>query len=90
VQKKPLFLLVAFLLILIIIGGCTTMQSTTVITPKVEKYPDKPITVIVPFSAGSGSDLVARALEKTALKYLDQPLIVVNDLEERVLSAGMN
>ncbi|WP_215832039.1 tripartite tricarboxylate transporter substrate binding protein [Pelorhabdus rhamnosifermentans] len=54
------------------------MQSSTVISPKVETYPNKPITVIVPFSAGSGSDLVARALEKTALKYLDQPLIVVN------------
>ncbi|WP_215830584.1 Bug family tripartite tricarboxylate transporter substrate binding protein [Pelorhabdus rhamnosifermentans] len=54
------------------------MQSTTVITPKVEKYPNKPITIIVPFSAGGGTDLMARALEKWASKYLGQSLIVIN------------
>ncbi|MCC5465888.1 tripartite tricarboxylate transporter substrate binding protein [Pelosinus baikalensis] len=42
------------------------------------KYPDKPITLIVPFSVGSSLDLVARALEKTAIKQLGQPLIIIN------------
>ena len=42
------------------------------------KYPEKPITVIVPFSAGGSLDLIARALEKTAIQHLGQPLIVVN------------
>jgi tripartite-type tricarboxylate transporter receptor subunit TctC len=42
------------------------------------KYPDKPITIIVPFSVGGGLDLVARELEKTAVKHLGQPLVVVN------------
>ncbi|WP_215829727.1 tripartite tricarboxylate transporter substrate binding protein [Pelorhabdus rhamnosifermentans] len=54
------------------------MQSETVITPKVEKYPNKPITLIVPFGPGAGLDLVARILEKNAPKYLGQPLIVIN------------
>jgi tripartite-type tricarboxylate transporter receptor subunit TctC len=71
-------LLVAFLLISIMIGGCTSMQSETVIKPKVEKYPDKPITLIVPYSAGGGTDLVARTLEKQSIKYLGQPITVVN------------
>ncbi|WP_215831875.1 tripartite tricarboxylate transporter substrate binding protein [Pelorhabdus rhamnosifermentans] len=54
------------------------MQSTTVITPKVEKYPNKPITIIVPFSAGGGLDLVARSLEKKATQILGQSIIIVN------------
>jgi tripartite-type tricarboxylate transporter receptor subunit TctC len=42
------------------------------------KYPDKPITMIVPFSVGGSVDLTARELEKTTAKHLGQPLIVVN------------
>jgi tripartite-type tricarboxylate transporter receptor subunit TctC len=70
------FLTVLLLLILIIIGGCTDMQSRT--TTAIKSYPDKPITFIVPFSAGGGLDLFARSLEKMAPKYLGQPLVVVN------------
>ncbi|MBP2629658.1 MAG: hypothetical protein H6Q70_286, partial [Firmicutes bacterium] len=76
-QKRLLILLiVCLLLISIIIGGCTDMQSKATIANK--SYPDKPITIIVPFSAGGGMDLVARALEKKAPKYLGQPIVVVN------------
>ncbi|MBP2629563.1 MAG: hypothetical protein H6Q70_191 [Firmicutes bacterium] len=50
------------------------MQSKTTTI----NYPNKPITVIVPFSAGGGLDLVARTLEKLAPKYLGQPLVVLN------------
>ncbi len=41
-------------------------------------YPAKPITVIVPFAAGSSTDTIARMLEKPARRYLGQPFIVVN------------
>lgn len=75
--KKTFVWLVAALLIgMIIIGGCTSMQTAKV--PDTPKYPDRPITVIVPFSAGGASDIVARALEKNAIKYIGQPLAVVN------------
>jgi tripartite-type tricarboxylate transporter receptor subunit TctC len=57
-------------------GGCTDMQSKT--TNATKSYPNKPITIIVPFSAGGGLDLVARSLENMAPKYLGQPLVVVN------------
>ena len=43
-----------------------------------EKYPSKPITGIVPASAGGSTDLMARAIEKVWLKYSPQPLVVVN------------
>jgi len=77
VQKKSFMLLaVCLLFISIIIGGCSGMQSKT--TADIPKYPNKPITLIVPFSAGGGADLLARALEKSAPKYLGQPLLVVN------------
>jgi len=42
------------------------------------KFPEKPITMIVPFSAGGGTDLIARAMEKVSVKYLGQALVVVN------------
>jgi len=76
-QKRSLMLFtICLLLITMIMGGCSNMQSKTTTIP--QKYPTKPITMIVPFSAGGGMDLIARAVEKLAPKYLGQPLIVIN------------
>ena len=52
------------------------MQTAKV--PVTPQYPDRPITMIVPFSAGSGLDVLARTLEKGAYKHLGQPLVVTN------------
>jgi tripartite-type tricarboxylate transporter receptor subunit TctC len=41
-------------------------------------YPDRPITVVVPFSAGGDADLAARNLAKAAHGILPQPLVVLN------------
>lgn len=41
-------------------------------------YPDKPITLIVPFAAGGSTDQTARMLAKAAEADLGQPIIVVN------------
>ena len=43
-----------------------------------EKYPTKPIQVIVPFSAGGSSDLTARTVEKFWTKYSPQPWLIIN------------
>ncbi|WP_093795844.1 tripartite tricarboxylate transporter substrate binding protein [Sporomusa acidovorans] len=43
-----------------------------------EKYPAKPITIIVPFAAGGSMDMIVRVLEKSAPRDLGQPFIVVN------------
>lgn len=76
-QKRSLILLTTCLLLIsILIGGCSDMQNKTVAITK--SYPTKPITIIVPFSAGGGLDLLARALEKKAPQYLGQPLVVIN------------
>lgn len=41
-----------------------------------ETFPNKPITLVVPSSAGGSHDLTARALSSIAEKHLGQPLIV--------------
>ena len=41
-------------------------------------YPDHPVRVMVGFSAGGPTDVVARAFADTAAKYLKQPFIVEN------------
>ena len=43
-----------------------------------QSYPDKVITMIVPFAAGGPSDTIARILAKTMSKSLDQQIIIEN------------
>ena len=43
-----------------------------------EKYPTKPIQVIVPYAAGGSSDVLARTVEKVWTKYSPQPMLIVN------------
>jgi tripartite-type tricarboxylate transporter receptor subunit TctC len=43
-----------------------------------QKYPTRPITMIVPWSAGGSTDLTARALGPVLEKILGQPVQVVN------------
>ena len=57
-------------------GGCwmpaasTHAQSTT--------YPDRPIRLVVPFPAGSATDVVARQIAPKMAEYLGQNIIVDN------------
>jgi tripartite-type tricarboxylate transporter receptor subunit TctC len=41
-------------------------------------YPERPITIIVPYSPGGGLDLAARALADSMEKHLKQSVIIVN------------
>ncbi len=41
-------------------------------------YPDRPIRLIVPFSAGGGTDVVARGVAKVLTDRLKQPVVVEN------------
>lgn len=43
-----------------------------------ETFPTKPVTMIVAYSAGGGSDLAARIVAKYTEKYLGQPIVVEN------------
>lgn len=46
--------------------------------PANAQYPDKPITLIVPWAPGGSTDQTARVLAKAAEAYLGQPIVVVN------------
>ncbi|MDB5857841.1 MAG: tripartite tricarboxylate transporter substrate binding protein [Ramlibacter sp.] len=43
-----------------------------------QSWPSKPIRLIVPFTAGSGTDIIARTLGEAMSKGLGQPLIIDN------------
>lgn len=57
----------------VVIGG------TLLATPSVfAAYPDRPITIVVPYPTGGSSDSVARILTPMLAKRLKQSLVVEN------------
>jgi len=42
------------------------------------QYPERPITIVVPYPAGGVTDLTARALADSMSKHLPQPVVVLN------------
>jgi tripartite-type tricarboxylate transporter receptor subunit TctC len=54
--------------------GVTALASL----PALAQYPDKPITVIVPFAAGGPTDVVARLIGEHMSRTLGQQLVVEN------------
>lgn len=85
-NKVVPILMIIFFSVAIMTGGCTMGAKESVVS---EKYPAKPITMIVPFAAGGSTDMLARVLEGFAQKYLGQPLIVVN-IPGGACTIGMN
>ncbi|PRR75010.1 tripartite tricarboxylate transporter substrate binding protein [Neomoorella humiferrea] len=85
---RILGLLMVALLVLLIAGGCGGKSATQNNAPSQEKkegtaatsgkYPEKPITIIVPYAAGGSTDALARAIEKVWTKYSPQPVMIVN------------
>src|SRR6185295_18176825 len=48
------------------------------VTPAAAQYPERPITMIVPFAAGGPTDTIARIVGEDMQKTLGQPIIVEN------------
>lgn len=68
-----MFLIVAMLLV-----GCGGNKDGTDGKEESLTFPEKNIELIVPFSAGGGTDAVARALANAAEKHLGQPITIIN------------
>ncbi|MCX8116668.1 MAG: tripartite tricarboxylate transporter substrate binding protein [Desulfobacterota bacterium] len=56
----------------------TSLLAFSSVGSAAEKFPSKPIELVVPFAAGGSTDVLARLVAKYAPKYFDQPLVVVN------------
>lgn len=41
-------------------------------------YPNKPISLVVPYAAGGSTDTLARALARLSAKHFPVPVVVVN------------
>ena len=52
--------------------------AVAVATPALAQYPNRPITLVVPWGAGGGTDATARILASIMEKELKQPVNVVN------------
>jgi tripartite-type tricarboxylate transporter receptor subunit TctC len=67
IRKTALCFALTLVLTLVVSGLCIGA----------EKFPTKPIQVIVPFAAGGSNDLLARAVAKVWTKYSPQPMVVI-------------
>lgn len=56
----------------------TLALSTGIGTTHAADYPAREVTIIVPPSAGGGTDLIFRALAKATEPFLGKPIVVVN------------
>lgn len=61
-----------------LLSGIVVCASLSVIDSSAQSYPVKPIHLVVGFSAGSGSDFVARLAAKKLSEQLSQTVIVEN------------
>ena len=66
---RKLFALMLVCVMLVSLAGCGSQT---------EKFPTKPVTLIVPWAAGGGTDAVARGLAKAAEGPLGQAITVTN------------
>jgi len=61
------------------IGLVAALALALLVTPaQAQSFPSKPITMIVPFPAGGGSDILARIVSERMKVSLGQPVIIEN------------
>lgn len=83
--RKIICSLILFILIFYF-GGCMTpKKDSEELNHKKNQeenqekhFPSKAIKIVVPYSAGGGTDSVARALAHSAKKYFEEPIVIVN------------
>lgn len=57
---------------------CTALLVSSATLSAALEFPERPITIVVPFPPGGGVDMVARIAQPFMQKLLGQPIIVIN------------
>ena len=60
------------------LSAALALVAATIAAAVAQDYPNRPITVISPFSAGNANDIVARVVLDEVAKQLGQPLVFEN------------
>ena len=82
-KKKTLVLLVMSMVMVLLLTACggSNPKSNEALdgdSKTTEKYPVKPINIVVPFAAGGSVDMCARIIAPEAEKVLGQSVVVIN------------
>jgi tripartite-type tricarboxylate transporter receptor subunit TctC len=64
--------------ILLLAGALATWLPPAHAQNSSANYPDRPITLVVPYAAGGGNDVLARAVAETMSRSLGQALVIEN------------
>jgi tripartite-type tricarboxylate transporter receptor subunit TctC len=60
------------------VGAAAAATMTFSIPSMAGEYPDHPLSLIVPWSPGGGTDTALRAFAKSANKWFPQPIVILN------------
>lgn len=74
--KRMGILFLGVFTLLVMTFGCASMQEKPVNASL--EFPSKPLTLIVPTTAGGGWDIIARSIAKNSERYLGQNMVVAN------------
>lgn len=77
-SKKFLIFLTVSLIFVACSSPSSTDSASSESTEEALNFPEKPISLIVPYGAGGSMDTIARGLAEVGEKYFDQPITVVN------------
>jgi len=67
-SAKKLFVLAAF----------SAVATVPAVATESDSFPDRPVTIVVPFGAGGGTDVLGRILAERMSEGLGQPVVVEN------------
>lgn len=61
-----------------VISSCAVVAMLLSVPTLAGSYPDRPVTIVVPFEAGGSTDVSARVVAKALSEGLGQPVVILN------------